>query len=198
MQLVVVIELDPETVHPTTTVPSVGGARIIDIENERKPVVVSRIRLAVINLAYRGGSVDQDPGQADVGQGYTAHYCSLPQEVDPQILACSFILSGLRVFRHPRSGPSQRDRLLQPARPPRDRIGDTGDARGLGRCPCLPSILPSTRSGTRTATTGATSSSSTPDRGSFSNCHARRRSTRRRSEAWSRTTPGAQPRDHGR
>src|SRR5205814_7732017 len=30
--------------------------------------------------------------------GYAAHYCNVPTEVDPTYLACSFILSGLRVF----------------------------------------------------------------------------------------------------
>ena len=91
-------EFTSATVHPTTTVPMVGAARIIDIQDEKKPFVVSNLRLAVNNLAYRGGSIDQDPGQENIGQGYTAHYCSIPQEVDPQIMACSYILSGLRVF----------------------------------------------------------------------------------------------------
>ena len=31
-------------------------------------------------------------------QGYAAHYCSLSSEVDPTVVACSFITSGLRVF----------------------------------------------------------------------------------------------------
>ena len=38
---------------------------------------------------------------------YSAHYCAIPREVDPEIAACSFINSGLRVFNiadplHPR------------------------------------------------------------------------------------------------
>ena len=38
---------------------------------------------------------------------YTAHYCSIPREVDPELVACTFMNSGLRVFniedpRHPR------------------------------------------------------------------------------------------------
>jgi len=47
----------------------------------------------------------QDAIQADQGndqnqpfQGYQGHYCSLPSRVDPNIIACSFIMSGLRVF----------------------------------------------------------------------------------------------------
>ncbi len=31
-------------------------------------------------------------------QGYAAHYCNLPTQVDPKLVACSFIASGLRVF----------------------------------------------------------------------------------------------------
>ena len=38
---------------------------------------------------------------------YGAHYCSVPREVDPEIAACSFLNSGLRIFdirdpQHPR------------------------------------------------------------------------------------------------
>ena len=31
-------------------------------------------------------------------QGYQAHYCSTPSRINPAIVACSFIMSGLRVF----------------------------------------------------------------------------------------------------
>ena len=31
-------------------------------------------------------------------QGYAAHYCNIPSRVDPKIVACSFIASGLRLF----------------------------------------------------------------------------------------------------
>ena len=81
---------------------NVGAARIIDIQNEKKPVVVSRLRLAV----NKGGDTE-DPGDDQPFQGYQAHYCSLPSRVDPYIVACTFIMSGLRVFdirdlEHPR------------------------------------------------------------------------------------------------
>jgi len=80
----------------------VGAARIIDIQNEKKPFVVSNLRLAV----NKGGQT-KDPGDNQAFQGYQAHYCSLPSRVDPYIVACSFIMSGLRVFdisdvKHPR------------------------------------------------------------------------------------------------
>jgi hypothetical protein len=75
----------------------VGAARIIDITNERLPKVVSRIRLAVHEKEGRADQGD-DPGAKGVGQGYAAHYCAVPREVEPGIVACSMIASGLRIF----------------------------------------------------------------------------------------------------
>ncbi|HEY7874585.1 MAG TPA: hypothetical protein VIG64_05630 [Actinomycetota bacterium] len=72
---------------------NIGAARIIDIQNEKKPFVVSDLRLAV----NKGGETE-DPGDDQPFQGYQGHYCSLPSRVDPYIVACSFIMSGLRVF----------------------------------------------------------------------------------------------------
>ena len=71
----------------------VGAARIIDIQDDKNPFVVSNLRLAV----NQGGQT-ADPGDDQPFQGYQAHYCSLPSRVDPYIVACSFIMSGLRVF----------------------------------------------------------------------------------------------------
>ena len=81
---------------------NIGAARIIDISNEKKPFVVSNMRLAV----NKGGETE-DPGDSGPFQGYQGHYCSLPSRIDPYIVACSFIMSGLRVFdirdlEHPR------------------------------------------------------------------------------------------------
>ena len=75
----------------------VGAARIIDISDERHPRVVSNLRLSV-NQRDRHMATASDPGAASPVQGYAAHYCAVPREVDPQIVACSFIGSGLRVF----------------------------------------------------------------------------------------------------
>lgn len=77
---------------------SIGAARIIDIENIKKPFVVSNLRLAVNQAKAQGPALEADPGNNQAFQGYQGHYCSLPSRVDPQIIACSFILSGLRVF----------------------------------------------------------------------------------------------------
>jgi hypothetical protein len=75
----------------------VGAARIIDIANDTKPRVVSNIRLEV-NMAANRVVTSGDAG-ADSGLGgYTGHYCAVPQRAEPGIVACTFVLSGLRVF----------------------------------------------------------------------------------------------------
>ncbi len=77
--------------------PHVGAARIIDISDEREPVVVSNIRLEVNQPKYRD-QIAGDPGASSPVQGYAAHYCGVPRQNDPPIVACSFIASGMRVF----------------------------------------------------------------------------------------------------
>jgi hypothetical protein len=84
----------------------VGAGRIIDIGDETRPRVVSNLRLEVHqpeNFPAQGG----DNGAQNPVQGYAGHYCNVPTRVDPPIVACSMILSGLRVFdirdpEHPR------------------------------------------------------------------------------------------------
>jgi hypothetical protein len=76
----------------------VGAARLINIDNERRPFLVSNIRLAVNNQKARHGAQRNDPGASSPVQGYAGHYCSVPRRVDPNLVACSFIASGLRVF----------------------------------------------------------------------------------------------------
>jgi hypothetical protein len=75
----------------------VGAGRIIDLADETHPVVISNMRLAVhqqaAQTAYSG-----DPGASVQFQGYKGHYCSIPTRIDPTVVACSFIVSGLRVF----------------------------------------------------------------------------------------------------
>jgi hypothetical protein len=72
----------------------VGAARIIDIEDERNPFVVSTIKLEVHLAEHRDDLVNE--GLPYIG--YTGHYCGVPREVDPVIAACSMVQSGLRVF----------------------------------------------------------------------------------------------------
>jgi hypothetical protein len=86
---------------------TVGGARIIDVSDEAHPKVVSDLRLAV-NQPAAHRVADGDPSPLPAPQfTYASHYCAIPREVDPEIAACSFINSGLRIFNiedpeHPR------------------------------------------------------------------------------------------------
>lgn len=75
----------------------VGAARIIDISDDTNPKVVSNLRLEVNQKAAQVGDQMNDYGTGSL-QNYTGHYCNVPQRVDPGIVACTFILSGLRVF----------------------------------------------------------------------------------------------------
>src|SRR5207248_6375038 len=82
----------------------VGAGRIIDISDETKPYVVSNLRLQVDQPAeHHAADAAGDPGtglpnSGGAPQGYAAHYCNIPTTVDPKVVACSFIASGLRVF----------------------------------------------------------------------------------------------------
>ena len=82
----------------------VGAGRIIDIDDETKPRVISNLRLEV-HQPENFERLSGDPGTSSPIQGYAGHYCSVPRRTDPGIVACSMILSGLRVFdiRDPRN-----------------------------------------------------------------------------------------------
>ena len=90
---------------PPTGVP--GAARIINIDDEAHPKVVSNIRLAVNEPEVRSQALSDPSAFPTQFFAYSAHYCAIPREVDPEIAACSFINSGLRIFNisdplHPR------------------------------------------------------------------------------------------------
>src|SRR5205807_3216861 len=93
------VEID-EYSRGTTTASSapVGAARIIDIGDEAHPKVISNMRLEVNQPANRAGDQKNDPGAAFQVQGYAGHYCAVPSRTDPGVTACSFIMSGLRMF----------------------------------------------------------------------------------------------------
>ena len=76
----------------------VGAARIIDVTEPERPVVVSNLRLQVHQPGARRGPQQDDPGARIPVQGYAAHYCSVPYARNPRVVACSMILSGLRIF----------------------------------------------------------------------------------------------------
>lgn len=85
------------TLNPNGSRDTVGAGRIIDISNESKPLVIANLRLQVDQPADHHAA-GNDPGTFSPAQGYAAHYCNIPTRVDPKIVACSFIASGLRVF----------------------------------------------------------------------------------------------------
>jgi hypothetical protein len=98
-----VVEIDEFATNGQSQVPQstndafVGAARMIDISDETKPRVVSNLRLEVNNTEGRTKSAG-DPGTSSLLQGYTGHYCAVPKNDEPGIVACSFVASGLRVF----------------------------------------------------------------------------------------------------
>lgn len=78
-----------------------GAARIIDIANEMEPRIVSDIRLEVHapeNRAALLGDYGSGPSDKLGFMGYNAHYCEVPQRIEPGVVACTMILSGLRLF----------------------------------------------------------------------------------------------------
>ncbi len=76
----------------------VGAARIINVDNPKRPFVVSNINLTVHQPDQRGGPQRKDPMAWFPAQGYAAHYCGMPTRDNPKIAGCSMILSGLRLF----------------------------------------------------------------------------------------------------
>lgn len=92
-------EYTQATLGPGKSPDAVGAARIIDISDETRPYVVSNLRLQINEPTdHAAATAAGDPGTRNPAQGYAAHYCNVPSEVDPKIVACSFIASGLRVF----------------------------------------------------------------------------------------------------
>jgi hypothetical protein len=92
-------EYTAATLNPTANKDDVGAGRIIDISDETKPRVIANLRLQVDQPdGHAAATQAGDPGTMNAAQGYAAHYCNIPTRVDPQVVACSFIASGLRVF----------------------------------------------------------------------------------------------------
>ena len=123
----------------------VGAARIIDIADEKNPKVVSDIRLEVHQPENRA-MLKNDPGAGDGTQdglqGYSAHYCEVPQREEPGLLACTMILSGVRLIdiRDP-FNPKEIGYFNGPAVPaPTAPSGGTGD--GANYAMSKPAIVP--------------------------------------------------------
>jgi len=93
--------------NPATVDNKVGAGRIVDIGDPAKPKVVSDLRLQV-NMPDVHAKVAGDPFPMNSEAfTYGGHYCAVPTQNHPAIVACSFLNSGLRIFdirdvRHPR------------------------------------------------------------------------------------------------
>ena len=82
-----------------------GAARIIDIADETRPRVVTKLKTEIQmpeNLGLANRDTRRPPkenhGRVPGAFGYDAHYCNIDRPVDPTIAACSEFQSGLRVF----------------------------------------------------------------------------------------------------
>ena len=80
-----------------------GAARIIDISDEKNPVVVSKAKTEIMmpaNLAVAHSEVFRYPHEhgGDFRFGYNYHYCNIDKADNPNLLACSAFEQGLRLF----------------------------------------------------------------------------------------------------
>lgn len=116
-----------------------GAARIIDMSDENAPRVLSNLRLEV-NQRENRAAVSGDPGATFIGQGYAAHYCGVPSAVDPGIVACSFIASGLRIFDI--RDPANPRELAYYAGPPKPIFGAPGPAEAANYAMSRPAFDP--------------------------------------------------------
>lgn len=79
-----------------------GGARLIDIRDEKNPVVVAKLKLEVQMPENASAIAGEEKNGARFG--YEAHYCGVDDPEDTTTIACGFMQSGIRVFdvRQPR------------------------------------------------------------------------------------------------
>jgi hypothetical protein len=80
-----------------------GAARIIDISDETKPVIVSKVRTEIMmpaNLSLAHSEIFRSGIErgGDLQFGYNFHYCNIDKEENPNLLLCSAFEQGLRLF----------------------------------------------------------------------------------------------------
>jgi len=108
---------------------AIGASRIFDVTDPRAPRQVSELRLQVHEPA-NAAAVAGDT-KALIGGPYSGHFCSVPQLVEPGIVACSMLRSGVRVFDI--RDPAQPKEIAYYSPPARfDSLAD-----GKGQCSCL-------------------------------------------------------------
>lgn len=76
--------------------PPYGFVHIVDISDESKPRLVSRVMLEVHDPANCAEVIHDTSG--NVFFGYDSHYCAVDDPREATMLACGFFNSGLRVF----------------------------------------------------------------------------------------------------
>ena len=91
------------------------GGRIIDISDEKNPFLVAKLVLEV-NMGGTSGAVG------------AAHYCGVPQRHEPEIVACSYQMSGIRVFDIRDPYLPKEIAYFNPAPKPKSTLGSTGAA----------------------------------------------------------------------
>jgi hypothetical protein len=118
--------------------PPFGFARVIDISNETKPKIISKLMLEVHDPANCHRFLEDFPTAiSDLDPyGYSSHYCTVDRAKDPRMLACGYLGAGLRVFDirdpfHPREiayykPPAQRTKRLPGSALWADYGGDVG------------------------------------------------------------------------
>ena len=76
-----------------------GMARIIDINDEAHPFVVSKLKLEIDMDTPEMADLRSADATNGVGSfQYNGHYCGVPQRDEPGVVACSYFWSGVRVF----------------------------------------------------------------------------------------------------
>jgi hypothetical protein len=87
-----------------------GGPRIIDIGDERRPAIVSKLKTEILmpehydkfregrDYNLKQGGIVVSPTASSPPFAYNSHYCSVDRNDDPTILACSNFMSGVRIF----------------------------------------------------------------------------------------------------
>lgn len=80
-----------------------GAARIIDVTDEKRPVVVSKVKTEIMmpeNLQTAHSEIFRGSEErgGDLQFGYNFHYCNIDKAQDPTLLACSAFEQGLRLF----------------------------------------------------------------------------------------------------
>ncbi len=111
--------------------PPYGYTRLIDVTDENKPVIVSRLMTEAQEVANCALVVNDTTGGLF---GYDAHYCAPDDPADTRLVACSQWQSGLRVYDV--SDPARPREVAYynpPARPGRAQPGSAGSTgTGVG------------------------------------------------------------------